>query len=180
MSDWQTTAIPGVLRGSVQAVEDRRGSFAELWRASRLETVVDRPFVQSNLSRSTAGVLRGMHFHRRQTDFWILAEGRATVAVCDIRPILEARGTSPVALTFDLTPGESVLIPEGVAHGFYAPEPMALVYFVTNEYDGTDELGFRWDDPTAQIPWPVESPVLSDRDAANPSLETAVAALRAG
>jgi dTDP-4-dehydrorhamnose 3,5-epimerase len=57
---------------------------------------------------------------------------------------------------------------------------MALVYFVTNEYDGTDELGFRWDDPTAQIPWPVESPVLSDRDAANPSLETAVAALRAG
>ena len=180
MTDWQTTPIPGVLRGSVQPAEDRRGSFAELWRASRLGTVVDRPFVQSNLSRSMAGVLRGMHFHRRQTDFWILAEGTATVALCDIRPILDGRGPSPVSHTFDMTPGESVLIPEGVAHGFYAPEPMALVYFVTNEYDGTDELGFRWDDRTAHIQWPVDSPILSDRDADNPSLDTAVAALQAG
>ena len=177
MSEWQTTPIPGVLRDSVHAVQDRRGSFAELWRASRWESVVERPFVQSNLSRSTAGVLRGMHFHRRQADLWILAEGSAVVAVCDLRPLLSGQGTAPLSLTFEMTPGESVLIPEGVAHGFYAPEPMALVYFVTNEYDGTDELGFMWNDPLAAIAWPVTEPVLSDRDAANPPLESAISGL---
>jgi dTDP-4-dehydrorhamnose 3,5-epimerase len=180
VSEWQTTPIPGVLRDSVHVAEDRRGSFSELWRASRWDTVVEGSFVQSNLSRSTTGVLRGMHFHRRQADLWILAEGRATVAVCDLRPMLSGDNTSPVALTFEMTRGEAVLIPEGVAHGFYAPEPMALVYFVTNEYDGTDELGFMWNDPLAAIAWPVSDPVLSDRDAANPTLEAAVSSLMHG
>lgn len=174
VSEWQTTAIPGVLRDSVHAVQDRRGSFTELWRASRWEGVTQNRFVQANLSRSEAGVLRGMHFHRRQADLWILADGRATVAVCDLRPILDGGQSSPATLTFDMTPGDAVFIPEGVAHGFHAPVAMSLVYLVTNEYDGTDELGFMWNDPVAAIDWPVTDPVLSDRDAANPSLEVAV------
>jgi len=178
MSDWQPTAITGVLRASVPVAQDLRGSFTELWRASRWEEVAGSSFVQANLSRSAAGVLRGMHFHRRQADLWILTEGRATVAVCDIRPLLEDDTARPHALTLDIVPGDAVLIPESVAHGFHAPEPMTLVYFVTNEYDGSDELGFRWDDADAGIGWRVHDPILSARDAANPSLRSAIRTLR--
>jgi len=178
MSDWQPTAMTGVLRASVPAAADLRGSFTELWRASRWEDLAGGRFVQANLSRSAAGVLRGMHFHRRQADLWILVDGRATVAVCDIRPLLTDETARPHALVLEMVPGDAVLIPESVAHGFHAPEQMSLVYFVTNEYDGSDELGFRWDDADADIGWGVQDPILSARDAANPSLRSAIRTLR--
>jgi len=179
MSDWQHTVIPGVLRALTPTAQDPRGSFTELWRASRWEHLTDQRFVQANLSRSEARVLRGMHFHRRQADLWVLVEGAAFVAVYDLRGPAEADPT-PSADTFDMQPGDAVLIPSGVAHGFYATEPMALVYLVTAEYDGSDERGFAWDDPDAGIQWPARDPILSDRDAANPDLKSALAALRRG
>ena len=76
------------------------------------------------------------------------------------------------------------MIPTGVAHGFLALEPLELVYLVTNEFDGSDELGFAWDDPAVAVPWPAVSatpdgnPILSDRDQSNPSLAELVARLR--
>ena len=66
------------------------------------------------------------------------------------------------------------MIPTGVAHGFLALEPLELLYLVTNEYDGSDELGFAWDDPAVGVPWPNVTgtpdgrPILSDRDMTNP------------
>jgi dTDP-4-dehydrorhamnose 3,5-epimerase len=167
---WSETAIPGVLRRSSAVVADRRGSFTELWRASTTEGLTAAPFVQANLSRSAAGVLRGMHFHRRQTDLWMLLEGRAFVAIADLRR--SSSDARPVVITFEMSPGDAVLIPELVAHGFHAMEPIALLYLVTGEYDGSDELGFAWDDPDAAIPWPEATPILSDRDAANPPLSS--------
>ena len=62
------------------------------------------------------------------------------------------------------------MIPTGVAHGFLALEPLEMLYLVTNAYDGSDELGFAWDDPIAGVGWPaVDStadgrPIVSDRD----------------
>jgi dTDP-4-dehydrorhamnose 3,5-epimerase len=151
---------------------DRRGSFTELWRASATDGLSTSPFVQANLSRSATDVLRGMHFHRRQTDLWMLIEGRAFVALADLRRhSVEPR---PPLATFEMKPGDAVLIPEMVAHGFLALDPIALVYLVTNEYDGSDELGFAWNDPAAAIPWPTSSPILSDRDTANPPLAAAI------
>jgi dTDP-4-dehydrorhamnose 3,5-epimerase len=67
-------------------------------------------------------------------------------------------------------PGDQLYLPAGIAHGFYAPDEMALIYLVSNEYDGTDELGFRWDDPDAAVPWPDRDPILSERDASAGSL----------
>jgi dTDP-4-dehydrorhamnose 3,5-epimerase len=90
-----------------------------------------------------------------------------------------ASGGPPVVETIDAEPGEAVLIPEGVAHGFLARDALTLVYLVTNEYDGTDELGFAWNDPLAAVPWPVAVPRLSDRDADAGSLADLVATLRA-
>jgi len=65
-----------------------------------------------------------------------------------------------------------------VAHGFLALDQLTLAYLVTEEYDGTDEHGFAWDDHGAGIEWPEGSHVLSDRDRSNPGLAEAVAAAR--
>lgn len=188
------SVLPGVQFGSIARVEDRRGSFRELWRASAFDAIdptdagatSEHPtFVQANLSASASGVLRGLHCHRRQLDYWIVASGRAFVALVDLRPVLEERSATPSVETRELAEDDWVVIPTGVAHGFLALEPLRLMYLVTNEYDGTDELGFAWDDPTVGVPWPAVPgspdgrPILSDRDRSNPTLADLLVRLRA-
>jgi dTDP-4-dehydrorhamnose 3,5-epimerase len=189
----EPSTLPGVRYGRVVRHADDRGALREIWRATDAEDLDpaetgDAPgtrpaFVQANLSTSRSGVLRGLHLHRRQLDRWLVASGRAWVALVDVRPMLEG-GDRPRVETRELAADEWVLIPTGVAHGFLALEPLELVYFVTNAYDGTDELGFAWDDPVAAVPWPRVAatrdgrPILSDRDRANPPLRELVARLR--
>ncbi len=174
------STIPGVRYGAIARFGDTRGSFRELWRASAYEGA---PFAQANLSTSAVGVLRGLHLHRRQLDHWVVAGGRAFVALVDIRPMLLDRSAAPRVETRALVANEWVDIPVGVAHGFLALEALELVYLVTNEYDGSDELGFAWDDPQVGIAWPEVPglpggrPILSERDEANPSLAELVARL---
>lgn len=175
------SALPGVRYGSIERHGDERGSFRELWRAAAFP---DQAFVQANQSSSAAGVLRGLHLHRRQDDLWIVASGRAFVALVDVRPPLDGTGPSAVVETRELAADDWVLIPTGVAHGFLALDPLELVYFVTNEYDGSDELGFAWDDPGVAVPWPAVAatpdgrPILSGRDGANPLLAELLVRLR--
>jgi dTDP-4-dehydrorhamnose 3,5-epimerase len=187
------SALPGVRYGAVARFGDSRGAFRELWRASAFPTLThadtgapagsEPRFVQANLSSSAAGVLRGLHYHRRQLDYWTVASGRAFVALVDVRPVAEGRGAAVVE-TRELAADEWVVIPAGVAHGFLALEPLELVYLVTNEFDGSDELGFAWDDPAVAVPWPTipatpdGRPILSDRDRSNPSLAELVESLR--
>ena len=186
-----SSSLPGVRFGAIVRRADRRGSFRELWRASRQPELEPSPtgapgaqFVQANLSTSAAGVLRGLHLHRRQLDYWIVTAGRAFVALVDVRPLLGGSGPRALVETRELAADETVVIPAGVAHGFLALEPLELVYLVTSEYDGSDELGFAWDDPTVGVPWPRLDatpdghPILSERDLANPSLAELVARLR--
>ncbi|HEY7590823.1 MAG TPA: dTDP-4-dehydrorhamnose 3,5-epimerase [Candidatus Limnocylindrales bacterium] len=185
--------LPGVRFGRVERHGDARGSFRELWRASTFGALDPREtgapagseprFVQANVSTSAAGVLRGLHYHRRQLDYWVVVSGRAIVALVDVRPVTGGRGAAVVE-TRELAADESVVIPAGVAHGFLALEPLELLYLVTNEFDGSDELGFAWDDPAVGVPWPrIEAtpdgrPILSDRDRSNPTLAELVAGLR--
>jgi dTDP-4-dehydrorhamnose 3,5-epimerase len=177
------SALPGVRYGSIVRHADGRGSFRELWRAPDFPAA---DFVQANLSTSAAGVLRGLHLHRRQDDLWIVATGRALVALVDVRPLIDGSGPGAPVETRELGTDESVYIPTGVAHGFLALDPLELIYLVTNAYDGSDELGFAWDDPAVGIDWPTLAatpggrPVTSERDAANPSLAELVVRLRAG
>ena len=187
------SSLRGVQFGSTARHADSRGSFREVWKASafpalgRAETGApdgtEPRFVQANLSSSAVGVLRGLHYHRRQLDDWIVASGRAFVALVDVRPVVAGPGPAVVE-TRELNPDDFVVIPTGVAHGFLALEPLELVYLVTNEYDGTDELGFAWDDADAAVPWPAVAgtpdgrPILSERDQTNPSLRELVDRLR--
>lgn len=167
------SALPGVRFGAIARHGDERGSFRELWRASEFPGA---PFVQANLSTSAVGVLRGLHLHRRQDDLWVIAEGRAFVALVDVRPLLDGSGPVAIVETRELRADDWVYIPTGVAHGFLALDPLQLVYLVTNEYDGSDELGFAWDDPALMVAWPTipgtadGRPILSGRDSANPTL----------
>ena len=189
----QPSTLPGVRYGAIARHGDDRGAFRELWRASAFPALTpsdtgapagsEPRFVQSNLSSSAAGVLRGLHYHRRQLDYWTVATGRAFVALVDVRPLVAGSGPSVVE-TRELAADDWVVIPAGVAHGFLALEPLELVYLVTNEFDGTDELGFAWDDPAVGVPWPRVGatsdgrPILSERDRSNPSLADLVASLR--
>ena len=156
------SAIPGVRFGAVARHADARGSFRELWRAPEPGAdgpsdapVSSPPFVQANVSTSAPGVLRGLHLHRRQLDYWVVVGGRAFVALVDVRPVLVGTTAAPTVETRELGADDWVVIPEGVAHGFLALEPLELLYLVTNWYDGSDEFGFAWDDPAVDVPWPV-------------------------
>ena len=187
------SGLSGVRYGAIQRHADSRGAFRELWRASTFPALTladtgapagtEPRFVQANLSTSAAGVLRGLHYHRRQLDYWVVAAGRAFVALVDVRPAERGEG-SAIVETRELAADEWVVIPTGVAHGFLALEPLDMLYLVTNEYDGSDELGFAWDDPAVGVPWPSLAgtpdgrPILSDRDQTNPSLAELVERLR--
>jgi len=183
--------LAGVRYGRLNLLADARGSFVEIWRASTFGDLdreatglPDARFVQANLSTSAPGVLRGLHYHRRQLDYWTVVGGRALVALVDVRPVLADLRAHAVIETRELGVGETVTIPTGVAHGFLALEPLQLLYVVTNEYDGSDELGFAWDDPAVGVPWPAipgtpdGRPILSDRDRRNPTLAELVRGLR--
>jgi dTDP-4-dehydrorhamnose 3,5-epimerase len=194
MSDLERppSALPGVGYGAVIRHVDARGSFRELWRSSaypsaglpvELAGVDGARFVQANLSTSSAGVLRGLHYHRRQLDRWVVATGTAFVALVDVRPAIAGRGPAVVE-TRRLSVDDWVEIPTGVAHGFLAVEALELVYLVTAEFDSSDELGFAWDDPQVAVPWPLPiadtrdgRPLLSERDRSNPTLADLVARL---
>jgi len=184
--------IRGVRYRRLNRLADSRGSFVEIWRASLLgpltEEVAGLPnarFVQANLSTSAPGVLRGLHYHRRQLDYWTVVSGRALVALVDVRPVLADPTAHAIIELRELGAAETVTIPTGVAHGFLALESLQLLYLVTNEYDGSDELGFAWDDPAVGVPWPYIDgtpdgrPILSDRDRSNPTLLALVESLRA-
>jgi dTDP-4-dehydrorhamnose 3,5-epimerase len=163
--------IEGVRLFALAAHEDRRGSLSEIFRRDWIPG--SNELVQANLSISRAGVLRGLHFHRRQADYWCLVSGTAFVGLYDLRSGSPTEGKkAELRLVAEL--GRSGLyIPRGVAHGLLAETELVLAYLVDRAFDGTDEFGLAWNDPEIAISWPVREPILSDRDLANPPLATA-------
>ena len=163
--------IDGVVLRPLSLLSDDRGSFSEAFRSEWFPGVPG--FVQGNLSRSRRGVVRGLHYHLRQFDLWVPLAGWLFVGLHDLRAGSPTAGETQ---TFTLAADEPdvVLIPPGVAHGFQALEDAALLYLVSEAYDGTDELGFRYDDPGAAVPWPLPEVVVSDRDRDAPPLAAVV------
>jgi dTDP-4-dehydrorhamnose 3,5-epimerase len=164
------TDLPGVVLVDLTLREDDRGSFAETFRQDWLPAASSPSVVQANLSRSRAGVIRGLHFHRRQSDYWCLIGGQAFVALADLRtgsPTFKEVRTSSFDASASL---RGLYVPRGVAHGIAAVSAITLQYLVDAYFTGDDEFGVAWDDPYLAVPWPVQDPVVSDRDRANPSL----------
>jgi dTDP-4-dehydrorhamnose 3,5-epimerase len=169
MPDSVDVQIEGVLLFSLTTHPDNRGSFTEDYRRSWIPG--GREMVQGNISLSKANVLRGLHFHREQADWWNFYTGAAVVGLHDLRVGSPTRGVG-LALRLDTDDGlNGLYIPSGVAHGFYAERDVKLHYMVDNYYTGADEFGITWDDPGLGIDWTATDPILSDRDKANPSLD---------
>ncbi|MGH9025350.1 MAG: dTDP-4-dehydrorhamnose 3,5-epimerase family protein [Acidimicrobiia bacterium] len=154
---------------------DDRGLFVETFRAEWVPHA--RPMVQANRADRRAGALVGLHYHLHQADYWYVPQGRALVALHDLRATSPTDGATQ---TFELGPPEHhcVYIPRGVAHGFYALTDATITYLVDAYYDPADELGVAWDDPEVGISWPRPDPVLSGRDQANPRRADIPAELR--
>jgi dTDP-4-dehydrorhamnose 3,5-epimerase len=150
--------LPGLLRLPLTVFEDERGWFVEVRRASALP----KPTVQTNVSFSRRGVIRGLHYHERgQDDLFVCLTGTARVVVLD-------RETGE---TFTEDIGEenpvALWIPGVFAHGFEALTDLLFCYHVTEEYDPADpdEHGVPWDDPRVKALWSTQAPILSARDA---------------
>jgi dTDP-4-dehydrorhamnose 3,5-epimerase len=163
-----STRIAGVYTVPIRVFEDERGRFMESFRRDWFPWI-DWKEQQGNQSDSAANVLRGLHYHLRQIDYWHVTRGRIRVGMVDLRrssptymatEILEVSAESPTG----------VFIPVGVAHGFYALTDASLTYLVNQYYTGGDENGVLWNDPDINLDWGASNPIISGRDANNPRL----------
>ena len=151
--------VDGVQRIPLRRVEDERGWFCELRRDSALP----KRMVQTNVSFSRAGVIRGLHYHERgQDDLFVCLQGTARVVVLDRE--------SGAAFTEDIGDDNpvAIYIPGRHAHGFEALTDLLFCYHVTEEYDpdDPDEHGIPWNDDRVAHLWSTPTPILSARDAA--------------
>ena len=152
--------IEGLELIPLDVLADERGWFVEVRRESRLP----KPTVQTNISFSRRGVIRGLHYHERgQDDLFTCLIGTARVVVLD-----RESGETFSADVGDDNP-VAVYVPGHHAHGFEALTDLIFCYHVTAEYDPNDpdEHGVAWDDPRIRDLWSTQSPILSARDAAS-------------
>ncbi|MBL8163754.1 MAG: dTDP-4-dehydrorhamnose 3,5-epimerase family protein [Anaerolineae bacterium] len=158
--------IEGVFFAPIKAYEDERGRFMETFRREWFPWVNwDR--IQGNRSDSKAGVLRGLHYHHHQIDYWYVPDGKIRVGMVDLRP---SSRTFMVTQTLEIGSENNlgVFIPVGVAHGFLALTDATLMYMVNNYYNGgADENGVAWNDPEIALNWGTQAPLLSPRDQKN-------------
>jgi len=159
--------IAGVHAVPFRSFSDSRGYFFESFRRSWIPGA--RDMVQGNCSFSKTGVLRGLHYHLKQADFWAVPSGRVRAVLYDLRLSSPTRGVG-VADVMDREQPFGLYIPRGIAHGFLALEDSFMTYLVDEYYDNSDELGVRWDDPALGIDWGVSDPIVSERDQRNPRL----------
>jgi dTDP-4-dehydrorhamnose 3,5-epimerase len=166
----EPTALDGVVVLATDSFQDDRGFFVEVYRRDTFrELGLPHEFVQLNLSRSAAGVLRGLHFQWEPPmgKLMRVAQGRAFLVAVDIRQGSPTLGRW-VGVTLDAADRRQVWAPAGFARGFCVLSDSAEVeYLCTGTYNGTTESGILWNDPEIGIDWPISDPVLSakDRDA---------------
>ena len=167
------TRIPDLALIEVAAHGDARGFLAETFRADAWrELGVDVDFVQENHSRSSRGILRGLHFQLRP--------GQAKLVRCPRGRIwdvaVDLRRDSPTYRQWEgheLSDANhrQLFIPAGFGHGFCVLSDEAdVAYKLSSYYDPETEAGIRWDDPDVGVEWPIENPVLSERDKHGPTL----------
>lgn len=167
------TALPGVLIIEPKAFGDHRGFFLETFQVERYrEAGITLPFVQDNHSRSQRGVLRGLHFQKTRPQGKLVSVSRGAVydVAVDIDPASATYGKF-VGVELNDDNHRQMWVPPGYAHGFCVLSEVAdFQYKCTDFYFPADEGGLAWNDPDVGIPWPIEAPQLSAKDANNPRL----------
>jgi dTDP-4-dehydrorhamnose 3,5-epimerase len=167
------TSLPGCVVIEPAVFGDDRGFFFETWNADRYGQLgLPDKFVQSNVSSSARGVLRGLHYQwpNPQGKLVSVLEGEVYDVAVDIR-----RGSPTfgrwAAVILSAENKRQFWIPEGFAHGFAVLSERAIFsYLCTAQYDKSADAGVRWDDAAIGIDWPIDSPLLSDKDGKAPFL----------
>jgi dTDP-4-dehydrorhamnose 3,5-epimerase len=168
--------LPGVFVIEPKVFGDARGFFVETFRAMELAAAgLDVTFVQDNQSRSSRGVLRGLHYQLVQPQGKLVRV--ASGAVFDVA--VDVRVGSPhfgqwFGAVLDDVSHRQMYVPPGFAHGFLVLSATAdFVYKCTDYYHAASEQGIAWNDPAIGIQWPAldVAPLLSAKDLANPRLQ---------
>ena len=167
------TAIPGVLIIEPEIFGDSRGFFMETYQVDRYAVAgISRTFVQDNLSRSSRGVLRGLHLQNpgSQGKLVTVLSGSALDVAVDMRRGSPSFGQH-VALELTDQNRRQLWIPRGFAHGFAVMSDVADFFYKSDApYSRSAEIVVRWNDPALGIEWGIAEPILSERDAAAPVL----------
>lgn len=173
----EETGLPGVLLIKPKVFGDQRGFFLETYSAQRYQDAgVGLPFVQDNYSRSSKGVLRGLHYQLKHPQGKLVSVNRGEVfdVVVDIRQGSPHFGKW-VGVILNEENHHQLYVPPDFAHGFVVLSDMVdFSYKCTDYYNPADEQGISWNDPTINIDWPVTTPTLSNKDSLNPTLETQI------
>jgi dTDP-4-dehydrorhamnose 3,5-epimerase len=168
------TKIAGVLMIEPKVFGDSRGFFLESFHADRYaEYGIESNFVQDNYSRSTKGVLRGLHFQKNypQGKLVSVTSGVVFDVAVDIRQDSSTFGQW-VGITLSADDHKQFYIPPGLAHGFCVLSDTAdFQYKCTDYYHPEDEASIRWNDPDIGIEWNIYEPILSEKDAKAPFLK---------
>jgi dTDP-4-dehydrorhamnose 3,5-epimerase len=168
------TALPGPLIIEPKVFRDERGYFYEAYNRSRFaEHGLDVQFAQTNVSRSTRGVLRGLHYQHPNPQGKLVSvlEGEVYDVAVDIRQGSPSFGKW-IGAMLTAENQRHFWVPEGFAHGFCVLSDFAtFTYQCTAPYDPTCDAAILWNDPRIGIDWPIDRAQLSSKDAKAPLLE---------
>ena len=167
------TGLDGVVIIEPQVHGDERGFFQEIWKASSYKKhELPVTFSQANISRSTKGILRGLHYQVRQPQGKLVSvfEGRIFDVAVDIRPGSSSFGQW-AGVELSAACHRQLYVPEGFAHGFIVLSDSALIhYHCTSEYSPQNDAAIAWNDPDIAVKWPCEPEVISQKDSDAPFL----------
>ena len=171
---FETVYIDGLVIVNPRAFSDERGYFLESFKASEFHSHgIPNTFVQDNHSRSSKGTLRALHYQLApycQGKLVRVARGSVWDVAVDLR-----KNSATYGKWYGLELNEEnhtmFWVPEGFAHGFVAlTDEVDFLYKTTNEYNKESERAIIWNDPTLNIQWPIDTPLLSEKDKSNPLL----------
>ena len=177
--DYIETEIAGVFIIEPRVFSDTRGYFMEAWKEAEFnEHIGPVRFIQDNESKSSYGVLRGLHYQKgafSQAKLVRVIKGRVLDVAVDIRKSSPTFGKH-VMVELSEDNKRQFFIPRGFAHGFLVlSEEAIFTYKVDNPYAPAQEAGIRWNDPTLAIEWPIDPTEVqtSDKDLKQPLLKDA-------
>ncbi|GAB2190880.1 dTDP-4-dehydrorhamnose 3,5-epimerase [Sessilibacter sp. MAH2] len=170
-----TTKLEGVVIIEPKIFGDERGFFLETFQKDRYKDLagIHLEFVQDNHSRSSKGVLRGLHFQKSKPQGKLVRVVRGEVydVAVDINPASPTYGQYEGVILSE-TNKRQFWVPPGYAHGFVVLSDTAdFEYKCTDYYDPSDEGGIIWNDPDVGIDWPILDPKLSEKDSILPTLK---------
>ena len=173
------TEIPGVFIIEPRVFNDARGYFMEAWKEEEFNQHIGPvKFIQDNESKSSYGVLRGLHYQKgdySQSKLVRVIKGRVLDVAVDIRKSSPTFGKH-VMVELSEDNKRQFFIPRGFAHGFLVLSPEAIfTYKVDNPYAPTQEAGIRWNDPDLAIEWPIDFSEVqtSEKDLKQPLMKDA-------